>query len=95
MLDWLRRLIGTRMPQPSALETAFLAQSQALIDLAHKQQETLDRIVAARFDRPYATHTPQEPNATMPEYMLNDQTSVVASLTLESDDEFLKTVGVQ
>lgn len=89
----IRRLIGTAKPSPSsALETAFLEQSRALIELAKSQQETLDRIVTARYDRPFQPKIEARPNATMPEYMLDDQ-NIGAALTAESDSEFLKMVG--
>lgn len=94
MLAWLRRLIGTDKPsQSSALESAFLEQSRALIELAKRQQETLDRIVTARYDRPFAPVIHPQPNATMPDYMLDDQNTLNAALTAESDSEFLKAVG--
>jgi hypothetical protein len=94
MLAWLRRLIGTdKQPQSSALETAFLEQSRALVEICRKQQETLDRIVTARYDRPFQPKIEERPNPTMPEYMLDDQGAIGAAIMAESDEEFLKVVG--
>lgn len=95
MLAWLRRLIGTDKPSPSsALETAFLEQSRALVELSRQQQATLDRIVTARYDRPFQPKIEPIAPATMPEFMLDDQSSTLsAALTAESDSEFLKMVG--
>jgi hypothetical protein len=95
MLAWLRRLIGTDKPSPSsALETAFLEQSRALVEICRQQHETLDRIVTARYDRPFAPKIDPQPNATMPDYMLDDQSATIgAAITAETDAEFLKMVG--
>ena len=106
MWDWKRLFSSTSKPhKPSALETAFLQQSKALADVMKRQQETidklqstLDRIVAAKYDRPISAPVVHQPNPTMPESYMSDQGDVegpdVASLlTVESDAEFLKQVG--
>lgn len=103
MWDFLKRSHTT--PQQSALETAFLQQSTALVELAkgqqatiRDQQATLDRIVTARYDRPIERVAPRA-NEQMPIWGLTDQGEVresdplvkmVNAIGVESDEEFLK-----
>lgn len=106
MWDWKQLFGSTSTRKASALETAFLAQSKAIADvmkrqqdLIAKQQETLDRIVTAKYDRPIATPATPVPSDPMPEWALNDQGDVtpeaIAAITAESDADFLKAAGVQ
>lgn len=105
MWDWKRLFNITR--KPPAIETVFLAQSRALAEVMKRQadtidrmQETLDRIVTAKYDRPVVPMIEKQESANMPLFALNDQDDPsieagIASLTVDSDAEFLATVGVQ
>lgn len=96
--------------KPSVLETAFLSQSKAIEKIMAKQQElivqqqnTLDRIVTSKFDRPIALPAQTLAPDSMPDWAMNDQGDVrpdemqaaINSLTIDSDAEFLKAVGAQ
>lgn len=88
------------MNTQSALETAFLQQSKALVDLAKGQQatiremqETIDRVVATRYDRAVEKVAPPA-QAVFPGFE-PDQGEVRPALEAESDAEFLESVGVK
>lgn len=76
-----------------------MKQQQALIA---QQQGTLDRIVTARYDRPY-TPAQKLPSDSLSPWALNDQGDVrpdeieagLSNLGVDSDEEFLKAVGAQ
>lgn len=100
-MEFLLRFIATiRQKQPSAAESLIAEQFRVLSDLCRRQQETLDRIVAAKFDKPFLPAQPANAaNPTMPDYMLQDQpmsaeSDLAGALTVESDADFLEAVGV-
>lgn len=99
MWAFLRRLSATSKPQQSsAIEQLALAQSKALIELCQQQQQTLDRIVAAKYDRPFQAPLVPQPNPTMPDFMMTDQTDtspLSAVLSVDSDQEFIDRMSVQ
>lgn len=113
MWDW-RKLFGItpRQCRRDAFEEAFLRQAQAQTqtladlmkgqqDLLRQQQETLDRIVTARYDRPIAVAAQQTVSDPMPDWALNDQGDVrpseieagIRAIAVDSDEEFLSAVG--
>ncbi len=69
--------------QEESITQAYIKQNRALVALLEKQQDTLDRIVAAKFDRPIGAAIEQIKPDTPPEAMLFD------ALFAESDTEFL------
>lgn len=92
MKAWIKRFWSTatrsrtarpKSTQEESITAAYIRQNRALVDLLKRQQETLDRIVAAKFDRPITPPGEQIDNA-MPSTMLNDV------LFAESDAEFLE-----
>lgn len=109
MWDWIKRFRRTETRvQPQPLEAAFLllAKSQAEIvkklqQTVDKQHETLDRIVMAKYDRPFAVNTPEVKGEQMPLWGLNDQGEVrediLESLSMESDADFINRAskGIQ
>lgn len=106
MWDWKRLFSATSTPRkPSALETAFLAQSKVIADVMKRQQDliaqqqaTLDRIVTAKYDRPISLPAQVIPSDKMPDWAMNDQGDVVdpiQALSVDSDAEFLSAVGAQ
>lgn len=114
MWAWIEHWRSTRPRQQSTLETAFLEGQRALIEMARaqqqqlaRQQETLDRIVGARFDRPIERTIHPQPGDGMPEWAMNDQGDVrpeagtgpigagLANLHAESDEEFMAAVGAE
>jgi hypothetical protein len=58
LLSWLRRLFGQKSQFELMLEH-FDRQHAREIDLIRSQQQTIDRVVAARYDRP--TYAQAEP----------------------------------
>lgn len=95
------KLFGATQRQ-SPIETAFLQQSKALADtqknllkIIEQQQQTLDRIVNAKYDPP--VFKPQEiANPQMPLFAMNDQdTGYMPALDADSDKAFLESVGVK
>ena len=111
MLAWLKQFFITSTPRkPSALETAFLAQSKAIADVMKRQQDliaqqqsTLDRIVTAKYDRPIALPAQVIPSDRMPDWAMTDQGDVlepdfaaaIRSIAVESDSEFMSAVGAR
>ena len=108
MWDW-RKYFGTTATQPQPtkpgpLEAAFLEQSKVIAsilkrqqDFIAQQQETLDRIVTAKYDRPVAPSIPHIPDQ-MSSWGLSDQgetrePDLFAALDAETDAEFLKAVN--
>ena len=90
-MGWIQRWFGT--PTPSVTEQVLLEQTRALAELCHRQQETLDRIVGARFDRPVTPALPQIDNAP-PDGLMNDQElPLAAALTVESDEAFIQAAN--
>lgn len=92
------------------LEAAFLAQSKVLADVMKRQQDlielqqnTLDRIVTAKYDRPIGLTPQPVPSDAMPAWAMNDQGDVrpdeleagIQAITAEADSDFLKAVGAQ
>lgn len=65
-------------------------------DTIDKLGATLDRIVTAKYDRPF-TAVEKEPNEPMPQGFIHDQAEIPieAALTIESDADFIKAVNVQ
>jgi hypothetical protein len=89
------------------METAFLAMVKANAEVMKRQQntidrlqETLDRIVTAKYDRPVMSAPQRHVPEQMPDFMLSDQgdgegprLDVAAALTTEKDSDFLEMVG--
>lgn len=71
------------LTQDETITQAYIRQNKQLVTLLQKQQETLDRIVAAKYDRPVTAPIEQIDNRP-PDAMLFD---VLGS---ESDAEFLE-----
>lgn len=94
MWDFLRRSKNTRTAsaptkpeRTDKLTLALIESNKALTRLCEKQQETLDRIVAAKFDRPVAMPSEAQEDNRPPQSMLYDV------LFAESDAEFIEKVN--
>jgi len=109
MWDWIRHFSFTHTPQmPTALESAFLAQSAVISDVMKRQQDTidkmqatLDRIVTAQYDRPITPPAQVIPADSIPDWVLNQQSDVreietgINALINGNADEFMATLGAK
>ncbi|HEY2859016.1 MAG TPA: hypothetical protein VGJ21_11410 [Terracidiphilus sp.] len=103
MWEWIRRFSSTQTSQgdPALLTLCELAKGQQ--KLIAQQQETLDRIVAARYDRPLERVTNPPAAEQMPSWGMNDQGDVrpdataaaLGNLGEESDAAWIETASVQ
>lgn len=97
MMEWIARFWSMVTPsnftgakqrqrptQEESITSAYIKQSRQLVELLTRQQETLDRIVAAKFDRPIAAQMEPVKADKPPDSMLFD------TLFVESDAEFLE-----
>lgn len=100
MSVWQRLFGRTPTQRRDAVETAFIAQSKAIVEIVKQQQATLDRIVTAQYDRPIERIVHPLSDNSMPAWALNDQTDVrpdpiaagIANLHEDSDEAFLGAV---
>lgn len=88
MLDWFKRSKNTpTLPRAERLDKvtqALIESNKAVIRLCERQQETLDRIVAAKYDRPISMPVEKQEDNRPPDSMLYD------TLFTESDTEFIE-----
>lgn len=94
MWAWIKQFLSTDTPssstaaskpltQEESITQAYIKQNRQLVTLLQKQQDTLDRIVAARYDRAVTAPIEQIDNRP-PDAMLFDV------LGCESDAEFME-----
>lgn len=94
MGEMVRTHLASMKPGDSPLVEVVRQQQETI----NKMQETLDRIVTAKFDRP--VFVPQKHEADLPpQGMLFDQydpiSAGIENLTAESDAAFLNAVGAK